>query len=691
MIETQTHQPQPRPDKRRQLEGSIQSRSVTDEQLARIKAESVRRDFQQAEVREIDEENRTVELAFSSEAEVERWFGIEVLDHSNGAMRTGRLENGAALLVNHDRDDQVGVVESVSIGADRRGRAVVRFGKSTRASEIWQDIVDGIRKHVSVSYSIYRVEVEERNGEPDRVTVTDWEPLEISIVSIPADASVGVGRSAEPLPAEGRQSGPDTGSQDDPQNPGQRAEPMKEKILRDAEGNLVRAKVNENDEIQQVLETIERAGEGEQNARTAGQQAEQKRTKDIMDLGRSYGNTELAAQYVSEGKSPEEFQRALLDSLHQERSKPLSDNGGAIPSGGSDGSSDTADLGLGERDVKRYSLMRAIRAMANPQDHRAQEAASFEREVSRAAQDKYGKEARGILVPYEVLARGFNTGGAPDSPTGAQSGGDIVADQFMPGSFIDMLRNNTILMRVARTMSGLVGNPTIPKQVEGTTAYWVGEGESPDESTPEITQIGMSPKTIGAYTEISRRLMMQSTPDAEALVRESLAESLALEIDRVGFYGTGGNQPLGIAQTSGINAVNLGTTGKPTYEEVVEMESKIASDNADVSSMLYALHSQMVGHFKTTQKFDGTNGAPIWEQGNTVNGYRAERTNQVQSGDLFFGNFRDLIVGLWGGLDLGVNPYSKDTSGDVRVTALQDVDMVVRRAESFCLGRNTTA
>src|SRR5690554_4511161 len=197
--------PEQQANKARQLEGSFQRRSVTDEQLRKIKTEGLRRDMVVGEVQAIDKENRTVELAFSSEAEVERWFGIEVLDHSEGAMRTERLEGGAAVLVNHDWDDQVGVVESVTVGADRRGRAVVRFGRGARASEVWQDVVDGIRRHVSVGYSIHKVEIEERSGLPDLVRVTDWEPHKISIVSVPADVSVGVGRSAEPLPAESAQ------------------------------------------------------------------------------------------------------------------------------------------------------------------------------------------------------------------------------------------------------------------------------------------------------------------------------------------------------------------------------------------------------------------------------------------------------------------------------------------------------
>lgn len=669
-------------DKRSALVGTIQNRAVTDEQLSKLKAEGLRRDFTQAEVRQIDEEKRTVELAFSSEAEVERWFGIEVLDHSQGAMKTGRLNDGAAVLVNHDWHDQVGVVESVTLGADRKGRAVVRFGRGARASEVWQDIVDGIRRHVSVGYSINKVEVEERSGLADLVRVTDWEPHEISIVSVPADASVGVGRSAEPLPAEGKEAGSDTANittNSDQANT--RQSDMKEKILRDDKGNLVRAKVDENGKIVEVLEMIERAGQAHAEARDAGKQAEQARVKAIMDMGRQYGNADLATRFVSDGKTPEDFQRALLDTMTEQRSKPLGDNAER------GGKSESASIGMTDKDLQRYSMMKVVRALANPTDARAQKAAKFEMELSQEAERKYGKEARGILIPDDVLSRAFNAGGAADTPTGSVTGENLVDNQLMAGSFIDMLRNRTALMRMARTMGGLVGNVDIPKQTGGAMAYWLGEGEDATETSPSVGQLTMSPKTVAAFTDITRRLMMQSTPDAESIVRNDLASAVALAIDLAGFYGTGGDQPTGIANVSGINAVDFAADGKPTYAEAVKMESEIAADNADVDSMGYVMNSGMRGHFKTTEKFGGTNGSPIWEPGNTVNGYSTEVTNQIQSGDVFFGNFADMIVGMWGGLDLTVDPYSLSKSGGTRLVVFQDVDMMVRRVESFCLGR----
>lgn len=659
------------------ITGAYFQRSVTPEQINK-------RDggvFRQAEVtRVMDEEKRTVELAFSSEAEVERWFGMEVLSHDPGAMRTERLENGAAVLLNHDWGDQVGVVESINIGTDRRGRAVVRFGKGARASEVFQDVLDGIRRHVSVGYKVHRVEVEERAGMADLVTVTDWEPFEISLVSVPADPTVGVGRSMEETPEDNGSRSDNT--DDNLGNPNDKEPADMEKILRDAQGNLVRALVDEDGNITKVLETLEKAGEGERAAQRTGSETERNRVRSIMDMAEEYGAEDLARDAVKGNTSVADFQRQLLDHLNAERNKPLSDETGA-------------DIGMSDNEVRQFSFIRALRALANPTDRKAQEAAAFEYEASRAAAERAGKEPEGILVPADVLRRALNT--STSGSAAGDTGGYSVSTDLMSQSFVEMLRNRAVLMQLGTTMGGLVGNIAIPRQSAGATGYWIGEDEDATEDGLELDQIGMTPKTVGALSEVTRKLLMQSSLDVEALIRRDLANALALTIDAAGFYGTGSaNQPRGIANTSGINAVDFagatsgGTGVLPTYAEVVAMESAIAADNADVNSMAYVMNSGMRGHFKTTQKFSGTDGSPIWEPGNTVNGYGTQVTNQIQAGDMFFGNFADLLIGMWGGLDLTVDPYTHSAKGRMRVVAMQDVDFVLRRVESFCLGRDAT-
>lgn len=620
-----------------------------------------------------NDDDRTVELSFSSEIEVERWFGYEVLDHSPGAMRTERLANGGALLVNHDWDDQIGVIESVRIDADRKGRATVRFSRSARGEEIFQDVKDGIRKLVSVGYRVHQAKLTEtrNDGADDVYTITDWEPYEISIVSVPADSSVGVGRAAEkPKDERGTQQ-----PYNDPIHKQERT--MKEKILRDGKGNLVRAKVDENDAIVEVLEVIEQAGESERAAQTRGQDAERNRVRALTELGQRYNANDLAMDFIRDNGSPEDMQAKLLERLNTPAAPAIREQ------------HRNANIGMNDSEIQRFSLMRAIAAMLPTATQAERDAAKFEFECSEEAQRQYGRKAQGILIPADVLNRAFNAGGAANTPTGAITGANLVDTDFRADAFIEMLRNRTTIMRLARTLPGLVGNVEIPKQIGASTAYWLGEHEDAKETTPVIGQLDLTPHTVGAYTDITRKLLLQSSIDVERLVWNDLGAAIAQKIDYTAYYGSGvDKEPLGLLNVDGINAVDF-AAANPTFAELVAMETAIATDNADVNSMAYVMNAAMRGYAKTTPRYGAGTESTIWEPGNTVNGYRTEITNQLTAGDVVFGNFDDFLIGLWGGLDITVDPYSLSKSGGLRIVAFQDVDFAVRRTESFAYGSAT--
>lgn len=662
------------------------TRAVTAEQInARAEGGSLRR---MGEVHKIDEAARTVELAFSSTNPVRRWFGDEVLSHDAAAVVLDRLLDGGAVLVAHDWNDQVGVVESAGVEADGVGRASVRFGKSSRASEIFQDIVDGIRRHVSVGYRVIKIEEEVRKGEPDLITVTRWEPFEISIVPVPADPTVGVGRALEiPPEVEGvktRQIDQENaGAQAEPKDTGQRETPMKTINTRDAEGNLVRAKVDDDGNIIEVVEVLERAGAAETAIVQRAQEQETIRVRELSELGREYGAQELATQMIAERCGVSDMRERLLDHLHQRsnENRQISERSG---------------IGLTDSETEQFSFLRAIRALANPTDRGAQEAAAFEFEVSDAAADAQGRDAQGVMVPMDVLMRApLNTGSG--GATAADTGGNTIANPLLTQSFIQMLRNRTILLQLATPLMGLVGNPDIPTQEGGATGYWIGEDDEAGEDLLSLGQREFSPKTVAAYSEITRRTLKQSSMDIEALVRSDLALALATSLDLAGFYGTGSdNQPLGIANTNGVNVVDFGGEGSgggvamPTWSDVIEMESEISAANADLNSMAYVQNAKMRGHFKSTQKFSGTNGAPIWESDNTVNGYRGEVTNQIADGDVFHGDFGNVLVGMWGGLDVTVDPYTHSRRGRLRVVTMQDADYVLRHPAGLSYGTDAS-
>jgi HK97 family phage major capsid protein len=325
--------------------------------------------------------------------------------------------------------------------------------------------------------------------------------------------------------------------------------------------------------------------------------------------------------------------------------------------------------------------LRAINYLANPADRSAREAAGFEIEASEAAAQKLGRQSRGITIPQDVLRRDLNVGTAT-------AGGNLVATELDAGSFIELLRNASALDQAGATvLTGLTGNVAIPRQSGAGTAYWVAESGAPSESQQTIDQVSLTPKTVAAYVDYSRRLMIQSSIDVENMVRADLATVLALKIDLAGLYGTGSNsEPLGLKLTTGVGTESF-AAATPTFTEVVALESDIATANALLGSPVYLMNAAMRGGLKTKAK-DAGSGLFVME-GGEVNGYQGILSNQVASNDLWFGNFADLIIGYFSGLDLMVDPYTNSTSGTVRVVAMQDVDIAVRHPQSFSRGNTS--
>lgn len=579
--------------------------------------------YQRAELTTFDEvQDRTYEFPFSSEFPVARYFGNEILSHEADAANLSRLNDGAPLLFNHNPDKVIGVVERAYIdGKRRRGYARVRFSRNAFAQEILSDVKDGVLRNVSFGYSIDKME---ERGSGDFVA-TAWSPYEISVVSVPADPGVGIGRSFEAdTPAASAAPSPDP------------------------------------------IPSMENATPDLAVVQAEAAQAERSRISDITALCDKHGMADLGRQLVESGRSIDEARAAVLDKLniHQE---PVT--------------MQAADLGLSEKESRSFSFLRAINYLSNPTDRSAREAAAFEIEASEAAAAKLGRQSRGITIPQDVLRRDLNVGTAT-------AGGNLVATDLDAGSFIDLLRNASALDQAGATvLTGLTGNVAIPRQSGAATAYWVAESGSPTESQQTVDQVSLTPKTVAAFTDYSRRLMLQSSIDVENMVRNDLARVLALKIDLAGLYGTGSNsEPLGLKLTTGIGTENFAAAA-PTFEEVVALESDVATANALLGSPVYLMNAAMRGGLKTTKK-DAGSGMFIME-GNEVNGYRGVLSNQVAAGDLWFGNFADLIIGYFSGLDIMVDPYSNSTSGTVRVVAMQDVDIAVRHPESFSRGADT--
>jgi len=587
-------------------------------------------------------DSRFIDLAFSSEEPVQRFFGLEILDHGKDAVRLGRIAAGGPVLVNHDPDDLVGVVENVSIGADRVGRARVRFGKSNRADEIFQDVKDGIRMGVSVGYQIHKLEEVEgfdRDNGLKSFRAVDWEPLEVSLASVPADLTVGVGRTKD--------------------------EEIETKIIYRKEEKKMEQKIEIVKEAQPTIDI--------EKIKTETRNAEQERVREIMSLGERFKSQDLAKDMISGGGSIVQMREKLLEGIEKNAPSPIESN---------------PDIGLNHKEKREYSFIRAIDAAAR-QDWSG---AGLEREASEAVAQKLGKAARGFFIPSDVpwssgkrdLSVGTNTAG------GFTKGTDHMGEEY-----VDALRNRLVVKEAgARILTGLKGDVAIPALNAKTNAAWVAEGASPTEGAPTFRQIAMSPKTCSAFIDISRRLMQQSDPSVDALLRDDMINQIAAAIDDVAIEGGASSAPVGVLQTSGIGDVAGGTNGlAPTWDHLVKIMENVDVANALAGNLSWLMNAKTISKLRRTSKVSSTDSVMILADKLEHLGYPILNTNGVP-GDLtkgsgtalsaiIFGNFSDMLIGEWSGIDVLVDPYTGSTAGTIRIATYTDVDVAVRHAGSF--------
>jgi len=576
----------------------------------------------------INEEERRVQIAMSSEKPVARSFGVEILDHDPSSIDISFLNSGRApLLLDHDPEKQIGIIEEVRIdGSARVMRATVRFGKGVLASEVFNDVVGKIRQNISVGYQVNKM-VREDGGDGTVFRVNKWTPIEASIVSLPADSSVGVGRSIEII-----------------------STPIQE---------IKMSEVNQDEMRSAIVK---------QNA-------------EIIETGARLNKRDIAEKAIARGLSLEQFRGELIESFGST----------ALGNG-------THEVGLNKRERSSYSLMKAINAQAR-QDWSE---AGFERELSDEISKRVGRTARGFYVPSDMAwsKRDVISGTA----TSTSKGGNLIGTDQRGDLFIDALRDALVTAGLGATMlTGLQGNVAIPKLATKTTVAFVSETSSPTEGAPVFGQLSMSPKTVAGYVDISRRMIIQSDPSVEAVLRSDILNQIAAKIDEVAIKGGGANEPTGILGTTGIGAVALGTNGgAPTWVMVNALQRAVDVANANTGALSYLTNPKVTSKLRTTGKqSSGVEGNFILGEVNTLLGYGIAATNLVSStltkgtstsvcSALIYGNFNELVIGMWSGVDIVVDTASLSTAGGLRLAFFQDVDVGVRHAESFAACQDIT-
>ena len=631
----------------------------------------------------VDAATRTVTFSFSSESPCTNWYGDEILSHQAGCARMQRINAGGPLLFNHDMDDLLGVVEKAWIGADKRGYCTVRFGSDERGDWAMKQVDDRILQNVSFKYRIYTYETD---VDSDVYTATDWEALEISLVTVPADASVGVGRSisSEDMDVLVKRSQSTPAPAENPEG----NDPMKHKrnFLFQAPADNDGSTGGNPPVTTPLVVTIDPAI------------AEAARVAEIEGMCRSHQIPDEMRNHMVTLKAPIEQARGIVLNTVLAR-------GNGAASLGHDTNPDMTD-----KEKNKYSLTRAIAAAVGERmgDNTAWKDAGFEREVSQAIGKRSGKTTAGLFMPtnlrfYAQRAADYSFG-TGTGLSAASGGSNMVANNLLTGSFIDLLRNKArVLAMGAQMLSGLVGNVDIPRQKSAGSVYWVGEGGTLSQTGGQFDKVSLSPKHIGALSVITRNMLQQSTPDIEMMVRADMLQTVALGIDAAALYGTGSAfQPLGIANQSGIGSVIGGTNGGAlTIDNLIDLETFVTSNNADDGALAYLTNAKAVGALKklksTTGQYLWTN-SPMGQRSGTpgeINGYTMARTNQARStlikgsgsglSEVFFGDWSQVMVGEWGVLEILPNPYAAGIyeSGGVELRVLQSLDIGVRHPQSF--------
>lgn len=622
----------------------------------KVRAEGDAPEVEEDEEREIEPEEEVrdddveeIEIAISSEAEVERydWWEnksyIEVLGHGEGEIDLGYARDGLPLFVDHNSRDMVGVVENIRLDADRKLRGTPRFSSSVRGQEIKRDMLDGIRKKISVGYDPGETyDQTERDSKAIR-RYRGWKPLEVSSVPIPADYEVGVGRSA-------------------------RAGVRRPELI-----PVSAAKAKEHN--------VSQNGTAAAPAASAGVD---ERHKELSALARQFNLTDKLPEWIESGASVDHARKQVLEHIESRSAEVLK-------AGGQGGAID-----LSARDAQKFSFARAVQQLVG-------QTGGFEREVSEELYKAMGKSGferkhpQSILVPTHLLGRLTGVPSKRNMSTGnTAAGSQLVFDE--PGGFLEILRNRLMVAQAgAQVLTGLRENVSFVTNPSANTFQWIGETAAPTATFMGTGIKTMSPKNGAALTKFTRQLLAQSAYSIEATVQNDLLKIIALGLDRAAIAAGGGSAPVGILGTTGIGSVTMGANGAAitSIDAWVDLETEVAVDNADLGSLAYMTNARQRGRARKTQTFSGTNGAPIWTGGidGEVNGYRAYATNQVPNNltkgsntgvchAVIFGNWNDLIIGEWGAVELVVDPYTAKTT-IIEVGAHVMSDIMVRYPESF--------
>jgi HK97 family phage major capsid protein/HK97 family phage prohead protease len=655
---------------------------------------------------EIDDEARLVKnVSVSSDEPYQRWFGTEILVHSDAAIDLKRAKKGATpLLYNHDRSALLGKAVNPRIEGGKL-RMDFKFSSSAVGAQALQDVRDGILTECSIGYEVEKWEIDEKK---DTYTATRWNLFEASLVTIPADATVGVGRSAEPEKPQ-----PVVSSVDNKDKKVQTPNPMNPDALRN------QRKLEEPNEGGGGggTVTVEVVAEKENLARKAGETATRElfvKLQAITDTFTPRQNyigkplAELEREAFKKGMNETEYKELILSNWGELRQI---EGGGEAP----------AKMGMSKKDLRKFSLCKLVSEMHGARAG-GKGPTGLEKEVTESAASFYhNKDARifeGFCIPHDVADirndENFDLNGRQleslrDEVAGLRrslnatvfsAGGALVGVDLLAGSFIDILRNAALIGQGPLgilELNGLVGNIAIPKQTSTTTVYWLAEGAAVTESQLALAQLALTPKRMSAASSYTKQLLTQASLSVEMLVRQDIGLAMGVEEDRVIINGAGGAEPLGIVNTTGVGA-NVTFSGAATWPDMVAFEYNLENVNVRNGQMAFLMTPLIKSYLKQTPVVAAST-FPIflWMAAKgefpTINGVRPGIINEYPayatknaptSNVVIFGVFNNNVTkARWGGFDVVLDPYTGAGSETIKFFVNQWIDVGIRYPQAF--------
>ena len=616
-----------------------------------------------ASVESVDDATRTVNIAWASEYADMRWFGQEILNCEPQSVRLGRLNDGGALLFNHNEQCLIGVVESAEVGSDRVCRAKVRFDTCEEAETRYQQVRNKVLKHVSVKYRVHKMVLESESDDDGAVyRVTDWEPYELSFVTIPFDPTVGVGRSFDDQtiikPAEAV------------------AAIAPERIPHlPISPETVPIQLKETRKMTpEIIEENKRQADAALASQKTSHELDLKRREDIVELGVRYADY-LTLSDVQDACRSAKTVAQVQETVMEKMKGKHSDTRGV-------------HVGLTAKETEQFSIAKAVRAICSGDWKEA----GLERSASEAASTKFNTPTRGFLIPMDVFAsRAFISGTAIEA-------GNLIQTSLRPDLFVDVLRNQLVLGKMGITMLyGLNGNIDMPRKTSGSTLGFVTEVAAVASTQPNTGKVTLAPKRIGGFIDFSKQAVIQSAMAVEPLLRQDILAQYLRDVENAVINGSGaGSNPRGIRNTAGIGSVAGGVNGlAPAWSHAVDLESACANVNSEPDAFSgYLLNTKTRGRYKQTQK--AANLQFCWDNGDQpLNGYRAAVSNVmpsnltkgtstgVCSSMLFGSDWSSSVLGTFGAVEILLDELTQSVNGMNRLVMNAFIDHGVRRAADF--------